>query len=312
MPKKVTFDEYIQRLNHTHHNTYDYTLLPADMSTSTRIRVLCKVHGEFTPTLSAHLQGSGCPRCNWGSKKAKTQQKLIERATLVHNNRYDYSQVTYTDKDTPVTIVCPSHGPFAMRLWNHAYGPDKCPLCGAGKRRTTDDFITLAREVHGDRYDYSITKYVRAKDKVDIICPQHGVFSQTPDSHCLTTKQGCPKCKASTGERDIYKWLRDHNITDFVCEKTFIDCVAPDTMKPLRFDFFLPSHNLLIEFDGHAHFQPVNYSGTMTANDMNHQLARTQMLDALKDAYAIDHNIKILRIPHTEQRNIPTILEQHL
>ena len=61
-----------------------------------------------------------------------------------------------------------------------------------GKRLTTEEFISKAREVHGDRYDYSKVEYKNAKTKVKIICPIHGVFEQSPDAHLHG--QGCQDC----------------------------------------------------------------------------------------------------------------------
>lgn len=60
------------------------------------------------------------------------------------------------------------------------------------KRVTTEDFIRRAREVHGDRYDYSKVEYVAAKKKVTIICPEHGEFEQTPANHA--SSRGCHEC----------------------------------------------------------------------------------------------------------------------
>ena len=59
-------------------------------------------------------------------------------------------------------------------------------------RLTTEDFIIKARQVHGDKYDYSKVEYVNAKGKVIIICPEHGEFIQSPTKHY--GGQGCPKC----------------------------------------------------------------------------------------------------------------------
>ena len=61
------------------------------------------------------------------------------------------------------------------------------------KKLTTEDFIKKAREIHGDRYDYSKVKYVNYKTKVEIICPEHGEFYMTPNNHLQ--KHGCPTCK---------------------------------------------------------------------------------------------------------------------
>ena len=57
---------------------------------------------------------------------------------------------------------------------------------------TTEEFINKAKQVHGDKYDYSHVVYVNSKTKVCIICPQHGEFLQSPKKHL--SGQGCSKC----------------------------------------------------------------------------------------------------------------------
>lgn len=57
---------------------------------------------------------------------------------------------------------------------------------------TTEEFITRARAVHGDKYDYSKTVYRRSSEKVCIICPIHGEFWQTPGNHL--SGKGCRAC----------------------------------------------------------------------------------------------------------------------
>lgn len=61
-----------------------------------------------------------------------------------------------------------------------------------GKRKTTDEFISEAKAVHGERFDYSETKYINGRTKVKIVCKKHKVFEQRPDSHILN--EGCPQC----------------------------------------------------------------------------------------------------------------------
>lgn len=61
------------------------------------------------------------------------------------------------------------------------------------KRINTEEFIEKAKEIHGDKYDYSKVNYKNQKNKVTIICPIHGKFEQSPDSH-LNEKCGCSKC----------------------------------------------------------------------------------------------------------------------
>ena len=60
------------------------------------------------------------------------------------------------------------------------------------KRFTKEDFIERAKEVHGDKYDYSKVKYINTRTKVCIVCPEHGEFWQTPGDHIAG--HGCQKC----------------------------------------------------------------------------------------------------------------------
>jgi len=70
-----------------------------------------------------------------------------------------------------------------------------------GKKLTTEDFISQAKAVHGNKYDYSRTVYVDYETKVCIICPIHGEFWQKPSVH-TSQKCGCPKCgRALVSER---------------------------------------------------------------------------------------------------------------
>lgn len=70
---------------------------------------------------------------------------------------------------------------------------------GSNINKTTEQFIADAVAVHGDQYDYSKVKYLSAKTKVTITCPEHGEFEQTPTNHLRS--QGCPKCGHTIRER---------------------------------------------------------------------------------------------------------------
>lgn len=60
------------------------------------------------------------------------------------------------------------------------------------RKLTNEEFIRRAREVHGDKYDYSKVDYKRWDIKVCIICPIHGEFWQSPNKHLIG--HGCPTC----------------------------------------------------------------------------------------------------------------------
>ena len=124
-------------------------------------------------------------------RKKLTTDQFIERAKLIHGDRYDYSEVEYVDAITPVMIICSEHGCFTQTPNYHSRGYG-CPSCGSKLKITTDQFIERAKSIHGDRYDYSMVEYTKARNKVNILCSEHGKFKQTPSNHL--TGRGCPSC----------------------------------------------------------------------------------------------------------------------
>lgn len=128
-------------------------------------------------------------------RKKFTTEEFIQKAREVHGDKYDYSKVEYVNSQTKVTVICYVHGEFKQTPNLHLSGR-KCNRC-SGHRKTTEDFIKQAKAMHGDRYDYSKTIYIKAKTKLIITCPEHGDFPQTPTSHLGGNRKGsgCPRCK---------------------------------------------------------------------------------------------------------------------
>jgi hypothetical protein len=167
---------------------YDYSRVEY-VNYSTIITIICPDHGAFDQTPDSHLNHKGCPDC--GGSRPLTTETFIEKARAIHGDRYDYSQVNYVNNKTNVAIICPDHGAFPQAPDKHL-GKQGCPNCGGSKPLTTETFIEKAQAIHGDRYDYSLVNYVNARTYVTIICPDHGPFSQVPDSHLGDS--GCPDC----------------------------------------------------------------------------------------------------------------------
>ena len=124
--------------------------------------------------------------------RRKTQQEFISEARLVHGNRYDYSLVSYTNNKTKVRIICPDHGEFFMSPAGHIPMGYGCIKCGGTAKRTTDEFIVKAKELHCDRYDYSKVDYKNTSTEIIIGCPVHGDILQTPFEHMHS--YGCAEC----------------------------------------------------------------------------------------------------------------------
>ena len=148
--------------------------------------------------------------------KKITTKEFIERANLIHNNKYDYSKVNYTHSQEKVIIICPTHGEFTQTAGNHIVKSSGCRLCGREISRSkhtlnTKEFIKKAIGVHGEKYDYTSTKYINNKTKVKIICLIHGAFEQIPKAHLRG--QNCSKCtdQTLTTSEFIKKALKVHN-----------------------------------------------------------------------------------------------------
>ena len=99
---------------------------------------------------------------------------------------------------------------------------------------TTEEFIKRAREVHGDKYDYSKVEYVNNESDVVIICPEHGEFLQKPHYHL--GGNGCPECggtkKLSTSvfverAKSIHGDRYDYSKVSYVNNKTKVCIVCP-------------------------------------------------------------------------------------
>ena len=121
----------------------------------------------------------------------KTTKEFITESKTIHNDKYDYSKVEYVNAKTKVCIICPEHGEFWQTPSNHLKGQG-CPKCGGIYHYNTQEWIEEAKKIHKNKYDYSKVEYVNNKTDVCIICPEHGEFWQTPNSHLKGS--GCPKC----------------------------------------------------------------------------------------------------------------------
>ena len=126
-----------------------------------------------------------------------TTKEFVQRSLEKHQGKYSYSKTVVVDRNKPVIITCPKHGDFLQKPCYHISGHG-CPICGknasaVAKQSNTKEFVDKAILKHGNKYDYSHVVYVKAKEKVEIICPIHGVFYQSPCNHL--SGKGCPECK---------------------------------------------------------------------------------------------------------------------
>lgn len=212
--KKLVNDNqiFINKAIEVHGNRYDYSKVEYD-TIKNKVSIICRIHGPYFQTAHSHLQGSGCKKCSLVVRHLDRKLDIsdfINRSNILHNYKYDYSNVEYINNHTKVKIVCPIHSLFYQRPLNHLEG-DGCIKCGnlqAGnkKRSNINDFIFKAKKIHSNKYDYSKFKYVSAISKGIIICTKcDKYFVQSPDSH-INSKSGCPNCIPKYSKSQII-WL---------------------------------------------------------------------------------------------------------
>ncbi len=309
--KKATAEEWILRFKKVHGDRYDYSKFEY-INNRTKGIIICKIHGEFLQSAKTHEKGPkgvgcGCPNCGrieQVKKQRKPLEKFLADAISLHNDRYDYSKFEYINDSTNGIIVCKIHGEFEQTPNNHLHGHG-CKKCGRvisalKTKKSLEQFVMDAKSVHGSKYDYSKFEYINDSTKGIIICKIHGEFLQKTNNHL--NGHGCSICKESKGESLITLFLKKYEIF-YKREYKFVDC---KNTLPLPFDFYLPNHNICIEFDGRQHYKAIDYFGGKNS------LAKTQENDQIKTQYCLNNNIKLIRISYLEIKQINDILDLHL
>lgn len=269
--KQIGKEDFLKRAHEVHGDTYNYSKIDY-IDYSSPIEIVCKKHGSFWQKPFVHLKGCGCQKCKnekSGSTQRLTKEEFIDKANIVHNNKYDYSKVIYVNYKTPLTIICPEHGEFEQMPLNHLHGRG-CPICGRQKSREKkvidkEEVIKRANIIHSNKYDYSKLDYNNEKDKVCIICPEHGEFFQELNSH--TRGVGCPKCSKSIS-------LPETEIKQIIEEKLGNGSVEERNrtiLKPYEIDLYVPSKNVGIEYNG------LVWHSEKFKNDKNYHLRKLQM-----------------------------------
>ena len=184
--------------------------------------------------------------------RLKTTEQFIADARVIHGDKYDYSKVNYVNTKTKVLIVCPIHGEFWQTPDKHLNAKEGCPMCNKSFKSNRYKFIQKAREIHGDKYDYSRVEYINSQTKVLVVCPQHGEFWITPNNHL--NGKGCKKCaneklsleRRSSSEEFISKARKVHGDDYIYTEVNYVNNVTPvKIVCPKHGEFWqVPSYHL--------------------------------------------------------------------
>ena len=204
--KTKTTDKFIKEAKEKHGDTYDYSKV--DYKTACeKVIIICKEHGEFCQSPPNHLNGSGCYYCGkiiMAQKQTLTREEFINKSNEIYNNLYDYSKVVYTNNYTKIIIICKEHGEFEQTPQGHTSGRI-CIKCSNKYQYTPAEWIIKAKQLHGDKYNYSKSIYKNANEKIIINCKKHGDFLQLPRVHLRPT--GCFRCTPKQFSKIQIEWL---------------------------------------------------------------------------------------------------------
>lgn len=309
--KQLSQEDVISSFRQKHGNQYDYSKVNY-VKSALKVIIGCSIHGWFEQTPKCHKRGVGCAKCG-PSRCAKSRKlslnEFIERSKKHHGDRFDYSLVDLENNGIrdKVKIICPEHGITYQQAYHHmnGFGCKKCDAKRTGdiNRIDHDEFIRRCTAKHGNKYDYSKTSYSGSNETVCITCKQHGDFHMTAKFHS-SRGYGCHKCWRSQGEHVIASWLDARGIS-YTNEHKFDDCLTPKGRK-MKFDFYISSFNVLIEFDGEQHY----YASDMFGGDESFE--RVKKYDVIKNQYAKRKGIRLIRIPFFKKSEIDKVLTSEL
>lgn len=295
-------EKFIQKARLIHGEKYDYSKVVYAGST-TDVCIICPTHGEFWQRPVEHIRGKGCVKCGQvlcGAKqKQKAKEGFVERCKKIHGDKYTYEKAEYKDSHSNVIVTCKQHGDFEIKPYNILNGRG-CPKCKSDNlhkafSKSTLMFIEEARRIHGDLYDYSMCEYYNTHTEVTVICREHGAFKVKAGAHLHGC--GCPLCNEPLGEKRIRLYLEKHGVS-FIGQYS-----VNHNAHNYRVDFFVPSKNIIIEYNGEQHYRPIKQFGG--AKKFHEQKQRD---NNIRD-YCKDNHIKLFEISYLQYQIIEQLLD---
>ena len=185
----------------------------------------------------------------------------------------------------------------------------RCPKCaktkrGLSRRITNETFLERVDKLVGAEYTFN-EPYQTWETKISVTHNSCGYTYKVVPNSFLCGKR-CPKCKCSHGENIIENILKANQIA-YEKHKSFTGLIGLGH-RPLSYDFYLPQYNLLIEYHGKQHYEPIKLFGGL--ENFNKQKEH----DARKESYAKFKNINLMVISYkaTNEEKIRKELEKVL
>lgn len=295
--RTLSRDEFINKVHNVNPNII---ILGEYKNNYTKIKCKCLIDGcEWTVKPYFLLNGESiCPVCNG---RRLTPELFKERFYNIHKNIELLSDYISSNVKIKCKCLIDNHiwcvNPSSLLLGK---GCSKCR--DRNKTKTNEQFLEELSEAN--QYVIPLEVYEKIDKKIKFQCKICGNIWETTPSHVLRGS-GCPECKLSKGEKKINKYFNELNIM-YISQFKFDDLVGVSGNK-LSYDFYLPIHNLLIEYQGQFH------DGSVPEEiQSKYDLKKQQEHDRRKREYAKQHNIELLEIWYWNFNKIEEILNQEL
>ena len=275
---------------------------------------ICKICGQaFEADWSNLNAGKSCPKCARKLITKEERQKIILEKGINATILEVYSKYRgkkTVQKETYCKCQCNVDGHIWEGSWTNLSSGRGCPKCANANIRYT------LKDIQGfvDKHNMDIkilSKEIRringrSKSFVKCKCRKDSYIWWTQFNN-LTQLKGCPVCSGSNLEKITQEALQDKHI-DFIKEYRFEECRND---LPLPFDFYLPSYNIVIELDGEQHFKPVRFGG-ISHKEAIEQFKIRKLHDKIKNQFCKNNNIRLVRIPYYNIKEIPNIIDKML
>lgn len=310
VPKRMTADEFFQRM----HQLYDATeldfLTSEFRNTNAKVTAYCRKHGAITHPAKYWLEGKGCEYCNGQFYPPD----FLQMARKAQGQEYIYRGVNkIVSTASRVMVHCgnPNHKWHRMLVSLVLQGC-KCREC-AGRHQSVEErkanLLERVKEKFGDgRFLIAIDEYTTTHNPVTVTCLDHNYTYKIAPDILLNGAGGCPYCTASEGESVIKGWLENHNIPHL----WHAQIPNEDPTLPLQYvepDFWLEHLNLYIEYHGQQHYEDIKY---FYKGKKIRSFAVQQHRDRYLRDYCQRHGHGLLEIPYWDFQRIGEILTDEL
>lgn len=278
----------------------EYEFLEPYQGSLTKIKVKHNKCGKVYEVVPSNfLRGTRCPYCLINDK-TKTDAQFKKEVQALVGDEYTFLE-PYVNNHAKLQVRHNKCDNIYKVKPNDFLTGRRCPYCAGHIKKTNLQFKQEVYDLVGDEYKF-LDSYVNNNTKLRVKHSKCGnVYSVSPSNF----KQGyrCPYCSSPRGEDIINKILKSLNIK-YEYQKTFDDL---KDINLLSYDFYIPSQNILIEYQGIQHYQPVDVFGGET------EFSIQQKHDQMKSEYAKSNNYCLIAIPYTEDTfsKIKKYLLQH-